>query len=69
MQNLPKPLSAPLQLINIANCKLNKVPDFGVLPGKCGRGRSMYFDLLLIDLLIFFKTFGGFTYHRMIYWI
>ncbi|XP_037034662.1 asporin-like [Bradysia coprophila] len=32
LENLAKPISAPLQLINLASCKLNKVPDFGVLP-------------------------------------
>lgn len=25
-------MAAPLQLINIASCRLSKVPDFGVLP-------------------------------------
>lgn len=33
-QNISKPISAPLRLINIASCKLNKIPDFGVLPGR-----------------------------------
>lgn len=32
LESLSKPILAPLQLINLASCKLNKVPDFGVLP-------------------------------------
>lgn len=32
LESLSKPISAPLKLINLASCRLNKVPDFGVLP-------------------------------------
>ncbi|KAJ6644258.1 Tsukushi, partial [Pseudolycoriella hygida] len=32
LKNVSKPVSAPLKLINLSSCKLNKVPDFGVLP-------------------------------------
>ncbi|XP_059613901.1 leucine-rich repeat and immunoglobulin-like domain-containing nogo receptor-interacting protein 1 [Phlebotomus argentipes] len=32
LEALEKPITAPLQLINIADCRLNAVPDFGILP-------------------------------------
>uniref|UniRef100_A0A6B2EDP0 Putative membrane glycoprotein lig-1 n=1 Tax=Phlebotomus kandelakii TaxID=1109342 RepID=A0A6B2EDP0_9DIPT len=32
LEVLEKPIKAPLQLINIADCRLNLVPDFGILP-------------------------------------
>uniref|UniRef100_A0A1B0D661 Uncharacterized protein n=1 Tax=Phlebotomus papatasi TaxID=29031 RepID=A0A1B0D661_PHLPP len=32
LQAVEKPIKAPLQLINIADCRLNFVPDFGILP-------------------------------------
>lgn len=32
LQSLEKPVSAPLQKINLSNCRLSSVPDFGILP-------------------------------------
>ncbi|GAB0097017.1 Leucine-rich repeat [Sergentomyia squamirostris] len=32
LEAIEKPIAAPLQLINIADCRLNTVPDFGILP-------------------------------------
>lgn len=32
VQELNKPLKAPLKILNIANNRLTKMPDFGVLP-------------------------------------
>lgn len=32
LQALAKPIKAPLQYLNVANCNLNEVPDLGILP-------------------------------------
>lgn len=32
LATVPKPIKAPLQILNLANCDLMKVPDFGILP-------------------------------------
>ncbi|XP_055686584.1 toll-like receptor 4 [Lutzomyia longipalpis] len=32
LESIEKPIRAPLQLLNIADCRLGSVPDFGILP-------------------------------------
>lgn len=32
MQEIPKPINAPLQILHMSGCELDSMPDFGVLP-------------------------------------
>lgn len=34
LQHLSRPIRAPLQQLNLADCELMEVPDFGILPSK-----------------------------------
>lgn len=35
LQQLEKPIRAPLEYLNVANCELNDIPDLGPLPSRC----------------------------------
>lgn len=44
---LEKPIKAPLQSLNIADCRLTSIPDFGVLPGEYFTGSGCFQCLYL----------------------